>query len=59
MRIPIFLHSVIDLESYLKCTVDLACTSRPPNLLVYSVCVMWCEPVAQQLRTRNESSCKW
>jgi hypothetical protein len=58
MRIFILLHRVIQLESYLKCIEELACTSCPPNFLVNSVCIVWCEPAARQVRITKERSCK-
>jgi hypothetical protein len=40
MSVYILLHRVLYLESYLNCTEDLACTSRPPNGSVNFFCVM-------------------
>jgi len=58
MGIHILLHRVLHLENYLNCTEDLTCTLRSPNGLVNYFCVIWCEPAAQQVRTRNEGNCR-
>jgi len=54
MGVHIVLHRVLYLESYLNCTEDLACTSRPPNGSVNFFCVMWAGSPAGSHKKRTK-----